>query len=235
MRKRNLMVVILAVFMVATGCGVSKEEFEQKVGELETAKKENIKLEDLLKAKDANIAELEKKSKETLEKVELLQKENAAAKKHQAELLEENSEKTSQLENAQRSLDNLENRIADLSGVLTQNDNSLASLQKKLRDLTGKLGLAQSLAESKSEELEKVRGLLSNLNIEKGSLEKKLTENVQSIAQLQGLLTQKDHQISSKAAALKQKDDQIQSLIKQLDVLKKGGSPGLGGLKGFMK
>ena len=49
------------------------------------------------------------------------------------------------------------------------------------------------------------------------------------------IFKQKDNQISSKDAALKQKDDKIQSLMKQLDLLKKGGSPGLGGLKGIMK
>ena len=31
MQIRNLMVVIFAVFLVSAGCGVSKEEFEQKV------------------------------------------------------------------------------------------------------------------------------------------------------------------------------------------------------------
>ena len=64
MHKRWLMIVILGFFLVTMGCCVSKEDFEKKVGELETAKQENAKLEDLLKDNEAKIAELEKKSKE---------------------------------------------------------------------------------------------------------------------------------------------------------------------------
>ena len=63
--KSKLFIGFLCTILLAlNGCGISKEEYEEKVASLDAAKQETAKLESQLKEKDAKIAELEKVKKE---------------------------------------------------------------------------------------------------------------------------------------------------------------------------
>ena len=55
--KKNVL-LILASFLLLVGCGVSQDEFDKKVSELEAAKQKNEKLEQTIREKDSKISEL---------------------------------------------------------------------------------------------------------------------------------------------------------------------------------
>ena len=80
--KSKLFIGFLCTILLAlNGCGISKEEYEEKVASLDAAKQETAKLESQLKEKDAKIAELEKVKKEEAEKLAELQKKLNATQK----------------------------------------------------------------------------------------------------------------------------------------------------------
>ena len=68
MRKQYIIVLVCAIFLISGGCGVPKEEFEKKVGELSAAEKEIAKLELTIKENESRIAELEKRNEQVVKK-----------------------------------------------------------------------------------------------------------------------------------------------------------------------
>ena len=64
MRQKYFLVVSAILILGFSGCGVSEEEYEKKVGELESAKQQVAKLESQIKEKDDKIKELEKSKEE---------------------------------------------------------------------------------------------------------------------------------------------------------------------------
>ena len=118
MKKQNLLAFLCSIFLIIGGCGVPKDEYEKKVGELAAEKEQNEKLVGEIEEKDSRIAELEKMNAKLAQKGEELQENFASEKKRNLELQEEKEKKAGELAGLIETLSRLKGETANLEAEL---------------------------------------------------------------------------------------------------------------------
>lgn len=138
MKSRYLGIIMCILILGFSGCGVSKDDFEAKVEELEEAKQQVINLEAQLKDRDAKIAELEKIGGE---------KAQAALDKYTKELDSLRSQNAS----FEKQLADNAAKMTQVQDLLNQKTGAMADLQSQLDKLKlSSLGSTSELSDLKA-------------------------------------------------------------------------------------
>jgi chromosome segregation ATPase len=210
MKPKHFLILVCVMMLGFSGCGVSQEDFDAKVEELESAKQAVVKLEDQLKEKDAKIAELERSRGEDRKKLAALQQEIGSAQKNKETL-----------DKYMREMGSLRSQNASIQQQLTEKAANIVQLQGLLNDKTGVLADLQA-------QFDKLK--LSSL----GSTSE-LSDLKTLVSSKDAALKDKDAQINAKDSELQKKNSQIAELMKQLEALKGGSIPGMGGAGGLLQ
>ena len=229
-RKYFLAVSAILIFGIS-GCGVSKEDYEEKVGELDSANQQVVKLENQLKEKDVKITELEKSKGEEAKKLAALQKELDTAQKKAEEMA---ATKTKELDEYVGAMDKLRSQNTSIQQQLTEKSESLAIVQGVLIDKEKSIKEIQELLSQKTGALTDLQSQLDKLQLSSLGSTSELNDLKALVSSKDAALKGKDAQITAKDSELQKKNSQIEALMKQLDALKKGNVPGLGGAGGFL-
>lgn len=206
MKANYFMTMFIALMLIMSGC-VSKSEYEQKLGELDAVKKENSGLKEQLKEKDSQVSILTK-SKSELEK------------KVRAEYRSILEKLGSQKDSIQKQLFEKSKSLSQLQRVISQKEKSLGELQQLLSQKTNALVNMQEQ--------------FNNLQLSSVGDMSKISKFKEQLTLKDTALKDKDARIASKDAAVKEKDDKINALMKQIEALTSGGSPGMEGVKGLL-
>jgi chromosome segregation ATPase len=210
MKPKHFLILVCVMMLGFSGCGVSQEDFDAKVEELESAKQAVVKLEDQLKEKDAKFAELERSRGEERKKLAALQQEIGSAQKNKETL-----------DKYMREMGSLRSQNASIQQQLTEKAANIVQLQGLLNDKTGVLADLQA-------QFDKLK--LSSL----GSTSE-LSDLKTLVSSKDAALKDKDAQINAKDSELQKKNSQIAELMKQLEALKGGSIPGMGGAGGLLQ
>ena len=232
MRQKYFLVLGCVLILGFSGCGVSKEDYENKKAELERAKQDMGKLENQMKEKDAKITELEKGKEKDAERL--------AALKQEIETLQKKSEdmsgtKAKELEKYESALDKLRSQNTSFQQQLAEKTESLSQLRGLLSQKEKSLGEIQALLHEKTGALADMQSQLDKFQMSALGTTSELNNLKTLVNSKDNALKQKDAQITAKDSELQEKNSQIETLMKQLDALKKGGMPGLGGAGGLLQ
>lgn len=141
MRPKYYLIVVCFILFGFSGCGVSNDDFEAKVEELEAAKQQVITLEAQLKEKEAKIAAMGKSSGESA------QKEKEALDKYANEMNKLRSQNAA----FQKQLTEKTAKMTQLQDLLNQKTGALANVQAQLDKLKlSSLGSASELSDLKA-------------------------------------------------------------------------------------
>lgn len=209
MKLKHFLVLVCIMILGFSGCGVSEEDFEEKVGELESAKQEIVKLENQVKEKDTKIAELEKSRGEDAKKLAAFQQE---------------------IDSGQKKKDALDKYVREMGTLRSQN----ASIQQQLTEKAARMTQLQGLFNQKTGALADVQSQLDKLQLSSLGSDSELSSLKALVSSKDVALNDKDAQINAKDSELLKKNSQIDALMKQLDSLKKGNFPGMGGAGGLL-
>ncbi len=140
MKPKHFLIIVCIMILGFSGCGVSEEDFEEKVGELESAKQEVVKLENQVKEKDAKISELEKRRRADAKKLAAIQQE-----------IDSGQKKKETLEKYVGAMDALRSQNASIQQQLTEKAARMSHLQSQLDKLQlSSLGSASELSSLKA-------------------------------------------------------------------------------------
>ena len=149
MKAKYFIAMLIALMLILNGCA-SKSEYEQKVGELDAAKKEISRLKEQLKEKESKASILIKNKSEL---------ENKVREEYQNALAKLRSQKDS----IQKQLLGKSNSLSQLQGLLSQKDLRITSKDAALKEKDDKINALMeqinALTSGSSPGLEGAKGL----------------------------------------------------------------------------